>query len=196
MASSIEISGALNEAIRMRADIFGRKMTQCSFTAALTPPTVESIPMQMAKLYIDNEDGTIGTTEKASTLIAFTFTIETGLTHKRYGDGSIDFTSYAEGFKKVTLKATLAFNSGAEVERLKFDGETMRLIRLEADGSLITGATYHELILDLCGIYTDWGPLGERDGEDIAEITMEMQRGANYTKGFEVAVTNEVATLP
>lgn len=270
MAKAIEISGAMNEAMRIRGDIFGRKMTVCDFTGSLSPPTVESIPMQKARLYIDDEDGAIGATEKASTLIAVTFAITTGLAPKRFADGSLDFSGYAETFKGVELRMTFAFNAGAETERLKFDGETLRLIRIEtlgseaqadedssdavADDPLAAGATsilvtassnftadeiieietekmlvtaladathltvvrgYHgttdaehalattiylvhdkRLRLDFTGIYTDWATLSDRDGEDIVEVTMSSQRGANYTKLFEVAVVNKVTTLP
>jgi hypothetical protein len=198
MARSIEISGAMNEAMHMRASIFGRKMTATTFTPALQPPSVESIPFQKAKLYIDAEAGTIGTTEKASSLIACTYAIKTGLGFKRYADGSIDFTTYSEQFKGVDLKMTFAFNTGAEAERVLFDGETLRLVRIRADGSAIAGGSpsQHRLDLDFCGIYTDFATLAERDGEDIVEVTMSTQRGATYTKLFEITVINTLDTLP
>lgn len=191
LVKGIEVSGAMNEPMRVRGDIFGRKMTATTFTPDLNPPSVISVPTQKAKLYIDDEDGTIGSTEKSATLIAFTFSIATGLAPKRYADGAIDFSAYAEAFKGVELSMTFAFNSGAEVERLKFDGETFRLIRIEAIGALL-----RKLTLDFCGIYTDWATLSEREGEDIVEVTMSSQRGANYTKLFEVTVVNDVTTLP
>jgi len=136
LASEIEISGAMNEPMKMRGNIFGRKMTVCAFTNVGNPPTVEDILTQKARLYIDTETGKIGATEKASQLITFTYTIKTGLTPKRYADGSIDFSTYNETFKGVDLKMTFAFNANAEVERLLFDGETKRLIRIEATGGV------------------------------------------------------------
>jgi len=197
MAREIEISGAMNEPVKMKGDIFGRKMTACDFTGALTPPTVEDILSQKAKLYIDAETGTIGATEKASQLIAFTYTIKTGLAPKRYADGSLDFSNYNETFKGVDLKMTFAFNANAEVERLLFDGETKRLIRIQATGSKVGAVSaLKTLTLDFCGIYTDWATLSERGGEDIVEVTMSAQRGSTYTKLFEVAVQNAVTTLP
>ena len=135
LASEIEISGAMNEPMKMRGNIFGRKMTVCDFTSVGNPPTVEDILTQKARLYIDTETGKIGATIKSNQLIAFTYTIRTGLTPKRYADGSIEFSTYNETFKGVDLKMTFAFNANAEVERLLFDGETKRLIRIEAVGS-------------------------------------------------------------
>lgn len=271
LAKAIEISGAMNEPMRIRGDIFGRKMTVCNFTTGQSIPSVlESIIFQKARLYIDAETGKIGATEKSSTLISLAYSIATGLKEKRYADGSLDFSGYAETFKGVDLRMTFAFNAGAEVERLLFDGETLRLIRIEVlggsaqadedstddvgDDPLAIGATsilvtassnftadevieigtekmlvtvlanathltvvrgyhgttdaehalasdiYHvhdkRLRLDFTGIYTDWAPLSEREGEDVVEVTMSSQRGANYTKLFEVAVVNKVATLP
>jgi len=135
MASMIEFSLAMNEPMKMKADIFGRKADATTFTGAITPPTVESILSQKARLYIDDEDGKIGGTVKSDTLIAATYGINTGLSPKRFGDGSLDFSGYDEGFKGVDLKTTFAFNAGAEAERLKFDGATQRLIRIEAVGT-------------------------------------------------------------
>lgn len=267
LAKSIEISGAMNEPVRIRGDIFGRKMTVCNFTSSLSPPTVESILSQRARIYIDNEDGTIGTTEVSALLIAFTFTIATGLAPKRFTDGSLDFSNYAETFKGVDLRMTFAFNANAEVERLLFDGATQRLVRIviegseldtadstattannfnatvtefpSSDGTVITrpgaiklddeqmwcwkvesnqvfvirgyngtapaahdvsvaiyNVTNKKLTLDFSGIYLDWATLSEREGEDVVEVTMSAERGANYTKLFEVVVINGVSTLP
>jgi hypothetical protein len=187
MARQIVISGAMNEVLRVRADIFGRKMSTASFTGSLTPPTVESIPTQECKLYIDAESGTMG----------FTYTINTGLSPKRHGDGSQDFTAYNENFKSAELRLTAAFNAAAEAQRVLFDGSTQRLIRIKAEGSLAGAATaLRTLILDISGVYTNVDRLGEREGEDIMEFTFSSERGANYTKLFEVAVQNAVTTLP
>lgn len=331
LARTIEISGAMGEPMKIRADMFGRKMTVCDFTASLVAPAVESVLTQKARLYIDDHDKTdwatgieytlgqivcptlanrngyiyectaagtsggteptwlttvggetsdgatlkwtcrlaAGRTEKSATLIAFTFTITTGLAPKRLADGSIDFSSYQETFKGAELSMTFAFNAGAETERLLYDGETKRVIRIRATGGeaktkvdstatlsdspLAAGVTtvnisdgtlfqaheamqlddeqcwitsisanaltvirgwngtadvqhtagiavymlhLKELILDICGIYTDWETLSERDGEDIVEVTLSSQMGTNYAKLFEVAVINTVSTLP
>lgn len=137
MARAIELSGVMNEVMKVRGDIFGRKLTPISFTEGISPPTVEPVIFQRARLYIDNEDGTIGTTEMASTLISCNFAINSGLTPKRYANGSKDFSAYNENVKGVELRMTFAFNSGAATERLLFDGETLRLIRIVAEGSEI-----------------------------------------------------------
>lgn len=198
MAKSIEISGAMAEAMKVKAEIFGRKMTSITdtgFTTGITPPDVESIPAQKALLYIDDEDGVMGDSPITGTLITFSYNIATGLSPKRYGDGSIDFSTYGETFRGVELKMTVAFNAGMAAERANFDGETLRLIRIKATGSTVDGVE-KSLILDFCGIITNWATLSEREGEDIVEITLSTQLGTNYTNLFEVEVVNTLATLP
>jgi len=269
MASKIVITGGMNEPLQVTVDIFGRKMTQTSFTGSLSAPTVESVITQMGRIYIDDEDGVIGTTVKSSTLISFTLTINTGLSPVRHADGSLDFSTYQEGPKSVELQMTLAFNSGVETEHTYYNGETLRLVRLEFQGDDVTThvdstdtvqddplsdsattlnvsdggnfevgetikiedeylritaintntltvirgvygttaashvqttAIYEEndkrLTLDICGIYTDFASLGERDGEDVIDCVLSSQLGANYTGLFEVVVVNAVASLP
>ena len=197
MASRIEISGAMNAPVTCRADIFGRQVTVSAFTGALTAPTVETAIGQKSKLYIDAEAGTIGTTEQAATLIAWSYVINTGLYPKRYGDGQIYFSSYGESFKSVELRATFAFNAAAEVQRILFDGATQQLFRIETSGSLVGAVSaVREITLDVSGIYDSFSTLRDRDGEDVVEIVVSSQRCPTYTKAFEVAVQNAVAPLP
>ena len=90
---------------------------------------------------------------------------------------------------------TFAFNAGAEAERLLYEAGTPRLFRIKAIGSNL-GTDDKELTLDVSGIYSDWSTLEERDGEDIVSVTVSCERGATYTKLFEVLVQNGVSALP
>jgi len=197
MASKISLSGGMNEPVKLKVDMFGRQITNTTFTGALSPPSVETALGQKAKLYIDAEDGTVGTTEKSNTLISWTYDIVTGLYLKRYGDGNLYFSAYGEKGASATLKATVAFNSGVNTERANADGATQRLMRVEIKGTTID-ADPKEIDLDICGAYApgSFKLLEERDGEDVVSFTLESQDSANYGKGFEVTVVNAVASLP
>lgn len=199
MASKITLSGGMAAPATLKADMFGRQITNiANFTADITPPAVETILGQKAKLYIDDEDGTMGATEVAAALISWTYDIDTGLYVKRYGDGSILLSSYGEKGGKVSLQVTAAFNAAVNTERANADMETQRLIRIEATGSIITGAIPKKLTLDVCGAYEpgSFKILEERDGETVVSYTLTSQNSENYGKGFEVAVVNAVASLP
>jgi hypothetical protein len=197
MASKISLSGGMNAPVTLKVDMFGRQIATTTFTGSITPPTVETALGQKSKLYIDNEDGTVGTTEKSSTLISWTYDIETGLYVNRYGDGNLYFSAYGENGAKATLEATVAFNSGVNTERANCDGATQRLMRVEITGTTID-ANPREIDLDICGVYVpgSFKLLEERDGEDVVSFTLESRDSANYGKGFEVTVVNDVASLP
>lgn len=197
MASKITIAGGMAAPVTVKADMFGRQITNTTFTGAISPPAVESILGQKCKLYIDDEDGTIGNTEVASALISWTYDIDTGLYVKRYGDGNLYFSTYGENGGKVSLQVTAAFNSTVNTERANADMATQRLVRIDALGSLIDAAN-KELTLDVCGAYEpgSFKILEERDGETVVSFTLTSQDSPNYGKGFEVVVVNEVTTLP
>ena len=179
MASQIEISGGMNEPLKATVTIFGKQMTQCTFTASLTPPSVEDVLTQMGRVYIDDEDGAIGTTEKSATLISFTLTINTGLTPIRHGDGTITFSGYQEGEKGVSLQMTLAFNSGVEAERNSYhDGETLRLVRLEFPGGNVAAAnTSADTVQD--------NPLSD------SATTVDVSDGGNFAVGETIEIEDE-----
>jgi hypothetical protein len=194
MVKKLEISGVMGEPLKLKADIFGRQMTPTTFTPTLPVPSFESALMQKTKLYIGNDNDF--TQEKSATLLGFTFTINTGLVPVRYGDGTQLFSSYFEQEKSVELKVTAAFSSSIETERTKYDGSTIRCIRLENKGSLISGEDYKKLTLDVSGVYTDFASLDAQDGVSIVEFTLSSQLATTYTKLFEVVVVNILGTLP
>src|SRR6185503_16784321 len=59
-AKNLELSGSLDQAIKVSADLVGRQLTAASFTGSLSDRTVESALAQKAKLYMDDSGGTIG----------------------------------------------------------------------------------------------------------------------------------------
>jgi len=198
MASRIRFSGGMAAPVTVSVDMFGRQITNTTFTGSIAPPAIETILGQKSKLYIDDETGTMGGTEKSASLISWTYDIETGLYVKRYGDGSILFSSYGEKGGKVSLQVTAAFNSGINTERANADMEKQRLIRIATTGSIITGIIPKSLLLDVCGVYESgsFKLLEERDGEDVVSFTLNSQNSPTYGKGFEVTVVNKVSSLP
>lgn len=197
MASKITIAGGMAAPVTVKADMFGRQIANTTFTGSITPPAVETISGQKCKLYIDDEDGSIGATEVAASLISWTFDIETGLYLKRYGDGNLCFSSYGEKGGKVSLQVQAAFNSTVNTERANADMETQRLVRIEVEGTTIDTLP-KKLTLDVCGAYEpgSFKLLEERDGETVVSFTLTSQDSPNYGKGFEVVVVNAVSTLP
>jgi len=197
LARELRLSGALDEALQLSADIFGRQLTTCGFTAALTVPAIEHILMNKGKFYIDDAGSGLGDTEKAATLIAMDLRLPTGVAPAKYADGNLYFASHNEGKRHLELDLTVAFNSTINTERTKFIDRSKRFIRIEFTGTLIEGAYYKELTIDVCGRYAeDILPLEERDGENIARVKFVSCYDATWLKEFQIQVMNKVTTLP
>jgi len=195
-ARRIAISGAMNETMKTRVEMFGRKMTATTFSTGETVPTVESVISQKSALFIAAETGTIGLTTKSATLISWSYDIDTGVYPKRYGDGTVDYSSHGQRGGKAELRCTAIFNADVNTEMGYFRAGTQRLVRIEATGNVIdTAGAYKKLKLDVGGRYTDFSVLEEREGEDVVTFTIASEDSPTYGKGFEVTVVSTSTTL-
>ena len=196
VARDMEISGGIDAPLAAKAGLFGRNLAASTFTGALTDPTLETAVNNKSRLYIDATGGTIGSTEKATTLISWSAKITTGFTPVVHGSANLFFDALAETKKKISVDMTIAFNSGVETERTMYAAGTRRLFRLRSVGSLIAGTDYKQLTVDFAGVYTKWSTLQSRDGEDTVAVTVEGEYDSTYGKLFEIVVQNTVAVLP
>lgn len=196
ITKALEISGAMDGPWTVKAAIFGRNQTPTSFTGALTDPTVETILANLTTLAIDNSGGTMGYTVKSSTLISFAWKLETGFKPTKHGGATLYFDKPIQSKIKLVVDMKLVFNAGMEAERLLFEAGTRRLFRLLATGSIIGGGTTpREAELSFAGVYTKFSSLGENEGEDVVDITIEGEYDPTWAKLFTVEVVNEVATI-
>jgi len=197
LVKQLELSGAMREVVKLSADMFGRQLTETTFTGAITDPTeLESI-VAKPKFYLDDTGAGIGGTEKSAQLIDFTWRLPTGLVPIFAATGELCFATVSEQKRAAELEMTYAFSSdGIKTEYAKVRAQTKRFIRLSFEGTLIEGAYNKKLVLDGCFQYDDWDKLGEKDGMDIVAVKLVSVYDPDWTKEFEVAVTNKVVTLP
>ena len=192
---NLEISGAMDQPWIVKADMFGRNMGETTFTGALTDDTVESILTNKTVLSIDAIGGSIGTTAKASTLISFSWKLETGWNPRKHGGANLYFDTLGEKKMKLVVDMVIEFNSGVNTEMGFFRAGTPRLFQLLSTGSLIGGATYNTATLEWCGVYTKFSPLQEQEGADIVSVTIEGEYDATWAKYLRAEVVSSVATL-
>ena len=197
VTKELEISGAVDEPWTVKSSMFGRNLAASSFTGALSDPTVETALVNLTKLYIDDSGGSHGGTELALTLIDFSFKLTTGFTPGKHGGSTLYFDALRQQKIKATLDMTLEFLTATEAERVKRVAGTNRLVRLEALGTLAGAATaYRTARIDMSGVYTKWGSLGDNDGADVVAVTLESEYDSTWAKFLEIVVINAVATLP
>lgn len=194
------LEGSAGEALMMSAEWQGRQVATSAFTGALTLPTVEEILVSKGKLYIDDDDGTIGTTQKTSTLLSLTLNVNTGLTAVFTADGSLYFTFVKGVAPEITLDVTFEHDGTATAEKANWRAQTARQIRLIFEGSTVgtPGTTYSKktLIIDLAGKWESFSALEDQDGNDIVTGTFRARYNATAALFAAITVVNELSALP
>jgi len=203
---NFSLSGSAGEAWMVSADWVGRQATDASFTGALSIPSVEEILFSKTKLYIDAVGGTIGTTQVSDTLLDATLNVNTGWIPKFTAEGDLYFSFAKSTEPEITLDVTFEFNSTAVTERGYWEGETARLVRLQADGAALstgtattTTTTYSfankGMILDLAGKWERFDAIGEQDGNDIISASLRVRYNETATQFADLVICNTASSL-
>lgn len=192
IARQLQISGRMNESVKIRAEMFGRNFEVGTFSPSIgdtgiDPASVEVGLCNKTLLYIDAAGGTPGTNVASATLLGFTWTLDTGFRPVLHGGANIYFDAVIQNFPKVTCEITAEFNTGIEAERVFHQAGTRRLIQLKIGGS---GSDF--LLLNFSGVYTKWEPLAEEDGLMIARFTVESEYDAGLTSLFSAILSNSL----
>lgn len=195
VARELQISGVMNEVVKMRADMFGRNFEVGSFDPAIGDVTIDPASTEVGLcnktlLYIDPCDGAPGRTVKSATLLGFTWTLGTGFRPVLHGGSNLFFDSIAQSPPKVTCAITAEFNTSMEAERVLYQAGTQRMFQI-----LIGGTGVDWVKLNFSGVYTGWEPLSQEDGLEVVKFTVEGQYHMYLTSVFEVLVSNSIATL-
>jgi hypothetical protein len=174
---SVEITGEPNEPVMISWTIRGQDITETTFTAALSGPSVQYFPFNNANFYIDTSYAGIGGTAVTGLLRAFTWTYETQFTGRIAADGSMFFGSLSEDKKTVNLELTYyrdSTNSAAEFD--KYQAQTMFYPRIEllADTEMDSGQDNPPYLwLDGAFRYTEWPEMGDEDGTSVVTVVAE-----------------------
>lgn len=201
VCSDWTLSGAASAdgLVQFTSNWLGRDLVPDTVTAALANRAFETLPVGALALFIDDLGGTIGTTQKASTLIDFSLSYNPGIHLKKFaGDADVRPSMFGYGIPQVQLSVTYESNAAAHIEVAKYTTGTGRLIRLKGTGSIITGIIPKTLQVDFAGDILSVDPLyGDRDGNTTVKMTLgaRLDTGAfaNYGK---IQVINSIATLP
>lgn len=197
---SFTLAGAAGEAWTVTADWAGRQVSTASFTGSISVPTVEEILFQKGKLYIDAIGGTIGSTQKSSTLLNAELAVTTGWQEYFTADGNLYFTGHKSTKPEVLLTLTFEHDGTSVAEKANWLAETARLIRILVEGSTVStpGTTYSKktLIIDLAGKWERFEALDEQDGNDIVTGRFRAAYDPTSASFAEIVVVNELSALP
>lgn len=195
------LSGEAGGPINMTANWLGRQSSASSFTAALTAPAVDEMLFGNAKLYIDAVGGTIGTTQKTGTFLAFDLKVTTGWTPRYVGDGNLYFYAPVMDASKLEIVCDVTFEHDATGAAAKTDwrAETPRLMQILVAGPALGTAgtyTYKTMKINLCGKWETVEKLDEIDGNDVIKGTFRARYNSTAAQFASIVIVNELTTLP
>jgi hypothetical protein len=195
-ATGMELSGQIDDVVKVKADIVGQSVDTTTFTAALTEPsTLTPIEAQTCKLYIDTTWAGLGGTQAANTLVDFTWKLTEGVTPIKKLDGSLSFADRVEKKRHIELEATFGHNSIFDSAWTNFQNQSVLFVRLAFTGPAITGGNMG-FNLDGCFILDNPDPLSDQDGQDVVKIKLLSEYDPTSTKEWQVVLTNSLAAMP
>jgi len=193
---AFKLAGKAGEAWMMSADWAGRQVALGTFTASLTPPTVEEILFSKSLLYIDAT--TLGTTLKSQTLLSADVAVKTGWVAVFAADGQLYFSFAKIAVPEVTLAITFEHETTAVAEKAAWRAQTRRFIRIKTTGSAVTSGTSYTaktLMLDFGGKWEKFDKLGEQNGNDVVTGTLRARPSTADSSFFTMTVVNTLTTL-
>ncbi len=199
-AEKFGLQGEGGGLLMMNGTILGRQVAASTFTGGLTLPTVAGVQCNKGKLYTDSISGTIGTTQITSTLFGVKLEFVTGWKPAFYMDGVAYFSIPEMSRPHVSGTLTVKHNSSAINYKTYWRAQTAKIFRLIWQGPALASAgtayTYKTLIVDFAAKILKVSKLGEKDGNDIVEVTVDSRRNATAALYGQIIVVNELASLP
>jgi hypothetical protein len=170
MAEQLEITYAMAEPVRQSLSMFGRVETTASFTGSLTAPTVEEAVSARTTFYMDTAWANLGNSTADGFLVNATLRFPTGLQRSKYADGSLDWSSFAEGRHGGEVELTAVHNSSGKELYDAYRNQSLLYLRLETLGSTVGGSSasaQRTLRVDLAMRVTEPVQMfGAQDGEN------------------------------
>jgi hypothetical protein len=203
MVDKFEISAALGDAIRFKADILVDDWSTTTFTGAISDRVTEDAVTHMSKFAI-GAAGAVPAGYVTGRFIGWKLTIQNNLKPKFFADGtasspaSIKYTGMGRQKRQYMLEATFEGNAATITEKASFDAATPRVARVTTLGSIIAGSTgnvQRSIDIVLPGIWTSYD-VGDRDTNTIFTGVLESQYDATLGYDISVAVANALVTLP
>jgi len=195
---SFSLSGAAGEAWMVSGTWRGWSLTDCAFTdLSASVPDVEVALFNKTTFSIDDSGGTIGGTDKTSTIIGFELNAEGLQKGIRAAAGLSTISGRRTGPAEITGSITMLHDDVGEAEIAKAQAQSIRLLQLECLGTSLTtigsSYSYHTLKSTLAIQYTSIPTLDEDDGDDT--VTFEWRQVYSTSLGWQTIIVNELAAL-
>jgi hypothetical protein len=199
--TGFELSGKLEEAVKVDSDIVGQFMVAHALTTLSAPTPPNPIKVSQGKFYLDTIWTSLGSTQLPASLIDFSVKLvaDKGQAQVpvRYMDGNAYYTDMAEQKRHLEMTVTLAFNSVTAALYTNYTAARQTLIwpAMKFTGPAISSG-YDALEIAGCFLVDDFSELKDRNGQDNITLKLVSQLDpAAGTNEWEIILTNALATL-
>jgi hypothetical protein len=199
--TDFQIDGQIYKSLTMTATWKARGTAPATFTAGKVPPTVD-VPIMTgtAKLYIDPNSGTIGSTQISGSLRQLSIKVKSGLEPVPSVE-NLYYTTVALVDPQITGSMVLYWDANAIAEKAAWLAQTLRQVQIVFQGPAVQTAgsvyTYKTLKIQMYGFYwTKFSSLGDVGGHNIVTSTFENRYDITKSNYCNFIVVNELANLP
>lgn len=196
---SFKITGKAREGLKFSAELAGRQVSPNAFTSLSTLIDVEEVLFNKGKLYIDNADGTIGSTLVSGSLMGMDLSVETGFQEIATAEGELHFAALKQVAPEVVLNITFEHDANSIAQKALAVSGLAKQIRMVFQGTALTTAgstyTYKTFMIDLAGKWEMFNPLEEQDGNDMVTGVFRARYNSDAGMMGEITVVNQVASL-
>jgi hypothetical protein len=196
VVSEFELSGKVDEAWMMAATWTGQRWVNAAITAALSVPAVEPALFGATRFYVDDNGGTIGTTQVSGRLLECTIKVATGIQFVPIGNGNLYPTAHK--YVRPELTFTMSYEleqdgaaSFVATERARWQSRAGRLIRLDVPGS----SAARNFQVDMYAIYDKLGAYENSDGNVSVKVEGHCGYSAANALFWTATVINSVASM-
>lgn len=195
LTREFQISIERNQMAKLRWSMFGRAEQTSTVTAGLSSLTLERVPSNLFKVWIDGTYANLGTTQKTATLRGAVLTVPTGVGPESTLDGRTDYDFVQPMYEqaKPTLTTRFLHNANTATEVGNWRTGTRRFIRLKADNGAAAGAN-RVIQLDMSVRLLSW-EFGDENGQEIVNATWEIVYDATSSKSLVVVLTNGLSAI-
>lgn len=195
LTREFRISIVRNQMAKMGWTMFGRAEQSSTVTGSLAALTLERIPSNLFKLWIDDTWANLGTTQKTATLREAELTVDTGLAPEVTLDGRADYDMVQPMYRQASAQLTtkLLHNANTATEIGNWRTGTKRFIRLKADNGLATTLN-RVLQIDLAVRLVSW-EMADEDGQEVVNATWEVIYDTTASKSLLITLTNGLSAI-
>ncbi len=194
LLNRLELQWQAGAAPTMSMDWLAASMTAKAKTSSLSDLTEEDVSMAVATVTIDAS--TIGTTTVTNVLEA-RFALDNNWTQLWRADGTAKPGEAYRQTRKANLDLTIQFNNTTEYEAFRATGRAGRKIRLDLEGTVISGSAgsiTKRVRIDWYGKYRT-GVISDQNGVYVLRVAGESIYDATAASDFSIAVRNGSSTV-